>query len=544
MCIEKVSTSPRTCYAAAKMTIFLFLLFIQMSCGGGGGTAPLAVATSSAVTPVGKAAVVDTDAAISVSFASDLDPATVNANNFKVVGPEGAISGTVSYDASTRSATFTPYASLMPEASYTATLTTGISNSSGSPMSANYSWEVQTGKDLLARSANEAVPATMFGLHMHYADTTTIWPTTPFGTWRLWDAYVAWPWLEPTKGSWRFEKLDRYISLAEANNVEVLLPLAFTPTWASARPQETIPYGVAGSPAEPASIEDWKNYVRTVATRYKGRIHYYEIWNEPNLAQFYTGTVPEMIKLVAAAHLIIKEVDPSAMVISPSATGNNNGVDWLEQFLSQGGANVIDIIGYHFYVTPNAPETMVELVSKVKRAMSTNNVAAKPLWNTETGWSIANNLTTVTATGTFSKILSDTEASAYVARSFILSWASGVERLYWYGWDNKQMGLVEADGKTIKTSATAYSQIFSWLNGGKVVSCGKNNLGIWIAQINRADSTQNWAVWTTEGTKVINIPMEWNAKQSRDLSGNLADISSATTISVGISPTLIVGGSK
>ena len=35
------------------------------------------------------------------------------------------------------------------------------------------------------------------GLHLHRADQGTAWPAAGFGSWRLWDANVAWPNLEP-----------------------------------------------------------------------------------------------------------------------------------------------------------------------------------------------------------------------------------------------------------------------------------------------------------------------------------------------------------
>ena len=61
---------------------------------------------------------------------------------------------------------------------------------------------------------------------------------------------VTWADLEPQPGQWRFETLDRYVELARERNIEVLLPLGMSPTWASARPGEVSSYG-AGATAEP-----------------------------------------------------------------------------------------------------------------------------------------------------------------------------------------------------------------------------------------------------------------------------------------------------
>ena len=90
------------------------------------------------------------------------------------------------------------------------------------------------------------IPLDYFGLHIHRADTTTSWPITRFGSWRLWDAKVAWPYLEPERGHWDFRRLDRIVATAELNHVEVLLPLGLSPKWASARPQERSAYGPSG----------------------------------------------------------------------------------------------------------------------------------------------------------------------------------------------------------------------------------------------------------------------------------------------------------
>ena len=77
------------------------------------------------------------------------------------------------------------------------------------------------------------------------------------------------------------DKLLDFGKAVEATEmVDLVLTLALSPTWASARPTEASPY-FKGSAAEPGDIRQWEDYVRTVAERYKGRIMLYEIWNEP-----------------------------------------------------------------------------------------------------------------------------------------------------------------------------------------------------------------------------------------------------------------------
>ncbi len=134
-----------------------------------------------------------------------------------------------------------------------------------------------------------AVPRTFFGMHIHFAAWNTPWPKVPFATWRLWDSSVMWSEIQPQRGVYSWDLLDSLVNLAEKHGVEPALTLGMTPTWASARPSDGSDYGPQTSAAEPANMQDWVDYVTAVATRYKGRIHCYEMWNEPN-GQYFTGT--------------------------------------------------------------------------------------------------------------------------------------------------------------------------------------------------------------------------------------------------------------
>jgi len=89
-----------------------------------------------------------------------------------------------------------------------------------------------------------------------------------------------------------------------------------------------------GSAAMPQKLEDWRDYVRAVATPYKGHIHEYEIWNEASSRHFFTGSVDEMLLLTKEACDILKKIDPSNVVVSHSAP-DARGILWLEEFSSQ-----------------------------------------------------------------------------------------------------------------------------------------------------------------------------------------------------------------
>jgi hypothetical protein len=358
-----------------------------------------------------------------------------------------------------------------------------------------------------ASNSEEPVIPNYFGLHIHHAADTTPWPAVPFAQWRLWDAYVAWPFLEPRKGQWRFETLDKDWELANHHGVGLLLPLGLSPDWASSRPDEKSAYH-PGNAAEPKDLEDWRNYVRTVASRYKGRIHNYEIWNEPNLKEFWTGDVDQMIALTREASHMIHEIDPGATLVSPSATGPQ-GVDWLREFLAKGGGQYVDVIGYHFYVTPRPPETMVPLIGEVKRAMEENGIGEKPIWDTETGWAAPK------------PFPSPELAAAYLARAYLLAWSSGVRRFYWYSWDNHTWVTIqttEADNRTLTPAGHAYAVIHDWLVGGRLDECREDAGHTWRCHLEHDGATE-WIVWNPGGKKSIDLQDLHGAKSVTPLLG-------------------------
>ena len=103
---------------------------------------PTIIATS----PVNGATGVATSAVVTVTFSEDMDPTTINGTTFTLKTTVGsiAVTGTVSYNTSTRVATFTPTAALTANTNYTATVTTGAKDLAGNPLAVNASFSFNT----------------------------------------------------------------------------------------------------------------------------------------------------------------------------------------------------------------------------------------------------------------------------------------------------------------------------------------------------------------------------------------------------------------
>lgn len=384
-----------------------------------------------------------------------------------------------------------------------------------------------------------------FGLHMHRADAGTPWPQVRFGSWRLWDAYVSWSYLEPQRGNWDFKRLDKYVAMAKLTGVEILLPLGLTPAWASARPNEKSSYS-PGNAAEPASMEDWRNYVRTVAKRYQGRIRYFEFWNEPNVpwspqGSFFSGSLESAVALAREAYAVLKEVDSGNRLAAPAAVGSKEHLLWLDRYLAAGGKRYLDVLSYHFYVAESEPEAMLSLVGKVRDIARKHGLGNVPLWNTEAGWWIANRDGSKSNAGVVSgwKQLNPNQAAGYVAQALILGWAVGLERYFWYSWDHDKMGLIEPEDKTLKPAGVAYATVLRWLDGMVMVSCEVVD-GLWHCTLKRPDGSTARIVWLKDGLgRHWSSPADWGGREMENLSGVRQLINTRTNMIIDQSPVLI-----
>jgi hypothetical protein len=96
-------------------------------------------------TPAAGATSVPVNQAIAATFSVAMNSATIDGATFMVAGPGGAaVAGTVTYSASSSVATFTPAANLAYSTLYTATITSGATNSAGTPLAGNYGWNFTT----------------------------------------------------------------------------------------------------------------------------------------------------------------------------------------------------------------------------------------------------------------------------------------------------------------------------------------------------------------------------------------------------------------
>jgi hypothetical protein len=139
----------------------------------------------------------------------------------------------------------------------------------------------------------------------------------------------------------------------------------------------------------------WARFVHESVSRYRPggtaglTVRHWEIWNEPDLCEFWTGSAREYARLLKVAYIVIKRVDPQATVIwGGLAHHENQGflpalVDTLRRDPMAAAHNgFFDAAASHHYADVDADGTNT---LRIRQALAAAGWQNKPIWITESG---------------------------------------------------------------------------------------------------------------------------------------------------------------
>ncbi len=379
--------------------------------------------------------------------------------------------------------------------------------------------------------------ASYFGVH-EGGVTRGRWPQVPPGTVssvRLWDTGTTWRDVNPAPGVFRWDALDAAVDNAEAHGADVDLVLGSTPQWAAQRPWSYVTSAgsssMDGSASPPVSEVDWVVYVQAVATRYRGRIAAYEVWNEANLSLFWQGSTVEMARLSSLAYRTIKRIDPLAVVAAPSATLRGSGTTWLSHYANVGGFRYADAINVHAYPRPqDGPEGAAALIRRARDVLAAKGIRL-PVWNTEINYGHA-----VGGIGATHE-LSVRDQAAFVARTYLLGRSDRVARTYWYDWSSHpalSVRMTRPDSDRSAPPATAFVVTRAWLRG-RMAPCAVDRAGTRTCTVIYAKGR---AVVTWNPHRVVTVTTRANTVFQQNVFGQTWPVRAGRRVRVGSSPML------
>jgi polysaccharide biosynthesis protein PslG len=178
--------------------------------------------------------------------------------------------------------------------------------------------------------------------------------------------YTSWEWVERKRGEYSVApELDDYVNSLVENGLHIEIQLLYgNPLYTSPAgrlPQTVTPepgsfhnpdrslYSVFWPPKTDEQIAAFTKYVAWMVNHFRGRVEYYEIWNEPNIDYWNPTSNPEDYgRLFKASAKTIHDTDPNAKAVFGGLAGANR--DFAKRALDACDcAAAIDIFGYHNY---------------------------------------------------------------------------------------------------------------------------------------------------------------------------------------------------
>ena len=185
------------------------------------------------------------------------------------------------------------------------------------------------------------------------------------------------------KGQFNWVQADLIVNSAAQAGVQLAPVLVFTPPWASGTCSNPVTNCTSSAlaftcPATAPSAKDFGDFVTAIATRYRGKIHFWEMWNEPDLAKYFQNGDPMLYatNVLVPGYNAVKAVDVSAQVILGGPSTPNTS--WIQSVLNAGGTGHFDIMSFHDY-NSSGSAILTDATSVASLA------SGKPLWLGEFG---------------------------------------------------------------------------------------------------------------------------------------------------------------
>lgn len=151
-----------------------------------------------------------------------------------------------------------------------------------------------------------------------------------------------------------FFNADQIFDFLLSIGMRPFVELSFMPETLASGPEIVFHYRPNVTP--PRDYKQWATLIRKLVSHWVKRygLHevrqwFFEVWNEPNLKQFWAGTREDYFNLYRYTVEAIKELDPSLRVGGPATASN----EWIEEFLDFCEKNKLpaDFVSTHHYPT-------------------------------------------------------------------------------------------------------------------------------------------------------------------------------------------------
>jgi len=252
-----------------------------------------------------------------------------------------------------------------------------------------------------------------FGVNAHQAPDDVLDLAADAGIkWVRFD--MNWWQFEPADGVYDWTVADRFMATADANDLQVFVTIAYTPTWAGTPGCDDLAIDEnAWCRNSVPATSDWTDFVTAAVDRYGSQVKAWGMWNEPNLSHFFLGTRQQYVNdILIPGSDAVHAACADCKVLGPELA-HLRGANWdseagncifgecvfngwevsLAAILDDAGP-WIDIISHHKYTDPadrfwaetlDGEWLVVQFMHGIREITDTH-APGKPVWITEMGW--------------------------------------------------------------------------------------------------------------------------------------------------------------
>ncbi len=322
---------------------------------------------------------------------------------------------------------------------------------------------------------------------------------------------VEWFRMQPGENRWTFESFDRVVENYGAYGIEILPILAYGVDWANDKNWK--PLKPEFFPRARPDYEHWRKFVQTFTLRYRDRIRYAEVWNEPDLYMFANFPAADYVIMLEIAYDEIKKTAPEWQVLCggfaclPGQSGKAGNPEMMPAVIRSGKYDIFAFHGHGLFGTYR---------NQIEKLPSYGN--SKPWYANETAVS--------------SMVHGEEIQAQTLFRKLIFSWAQGSMGYNWYCLRNKgfdpannehNFGMLTHDFQPKPVYAT-YNMLALLYSGGtflREAQAGDNLHGYFFRD---RDGAMLLAAWSDAGDGSIApllIQGVTGTAESIDLYGNI-----------------------
>ncbi|MEZ0324738.1 MAG: cellulase family glycosylhydrolase [Fimbriimonas sp.] len=333
-----------------------------------------------------------------------------------------------------------------------------------------------------------------WGVNIHFtrtSESTTRQLRESGFKWIRKDLY--WKEVEKERGVFDFSRYDSLMNTLAQAGVRAMLILDYGN-----------PLYREGPPRTSSERVAFLRYVRAAVQRYKGRGVVWEMWNEPNLDQYWQPRVDvrEYVALAKAVGQTIRQIAPAEWYVGLAS----NHFDWrfLEGCFAGGLLETFDGVTVHPYRRSDPPETVLADWQRLWSLIGRYKPAGRPVVMISGEWG-------------YSELypgMNERLQAIYAPRQYLSNLLAGVPMSIWYDWEDgpnandkeHRFGVTRLRGAeklTYKQVRHLSSMLAGYAYKGRV-PLGSGADYLLLFQRGRSN---RYALWTTASDRQIDLPL-------------------------------------